>query len=464
MTTSENQEQVFYLWECPKCRIANQAELLFCPNCAFNEGLAEPTPERPEKNSKIAEALGSAIDWSLKHGQLKPAEVLAQATKRHRNISSLADLRLLSPADLNRLADNFLNLNRLGATGAGLTAGLPGGLAAFATIPADISALVYFALRCVSGVSQSFSLETTSETGQTIELLAFAYGCRFETLIIGQRRLENIQLAAFLLQNPEHTRLVKACLLKQLSAFLTVDFAKTSWASFLPVVGGVVNGVDHYWFIGEVGKRGKQFYRALLPTLPAPPRPANLLVPGPVTLEVREERVELAGEIYDLYLVSPVSGQNTALVVVVGERAEAEKYAEKLGLAGIGALALDRSIGPAGLTKVWAYLHTVRPVEGLALLGLGDGGNLCLEAQTELLPRPVSAVFYDLKPLAAITRVEMPLLVQLDAGQETGWVNYLQPTGEKALVSINTFDDFAASSQAAGWAWRDTLDWFNRAG
>ena len=167
---------------------------------------------------------------------------------------------------------------------------------------------------------------------------------------------------------------------------------------------------------------------------------------------------------YDLYLVSPVSGQNTALVVVVGERAEAEKYAEKLGLAGIGALALDRSIGPAGLKKVWSYLHAARPVEGLALLGLGDGGNLCLEAQPDLLPRPVGAVFYDLKPLAVITRVEMPLLVQLDAGQETGWLNYLQPTGEKALVSINTFDDFATNSQAAGWAWRDTLDWFNRAG
>src|SRR5690349_9826530 len=145
MTTSENQEQVFYLWECPNCRIANQADLIFCPNCAFNEGLAEPTPERPEKTNKIAEALGSAIEWSLKHGQLKPAEVLAQAAKRHRNINSLADLRHLSPADLARLADNFLNFNRLGATGAGLTAGLPGGLAAFATIPADISALVYFA-------------------------------------------------------------------------------------------------------------------------------------------------------------------------------------------------------------------------------------------------------------------------------------------------------------------------------
>ena len=158
---------------------------------------------------------------------------------------------------------------------------MPGGLAAFATIPADISALVYFSLHCLSGISQAYSLETATETGQAIELLAFAYSCKFETLIIGQRRLENIQLAADLLQNPEHTRLVKACLLKQLSAYLTVDFARTSWATFLPVVGGVVNGVDNFWFLGEVG----QTRQAVLPGFAAfaagTGRNAPLHRPGP---------------------------------------------------------------------------------------------------------------------------------------------------------------------------------------
>lgn len=484
MTTSENQEQVYYLWECPTCHIANQADLIFCPNCAFNEGLAEPTPDRPEKTNKIAEALGSAIEWSLKHGQLKTAEVLSQAAKRHRNINSLADLRHLSPTELSRLADNFLNFNRLGATGTGLTAGLPGGLAAFATIPADISALVYFSLRCISGISQSFSLETATETGQTLELLAFAYGCQFETLIIGQRRLENIQLSAFLLQKPEHTRLVKACLLKQLSAYLTVDFAKTSWATFLPVVGGVVNGVDHFWFLGEIGKRGKQFYRTLLPLLPVLPYSSNpplLAAAGPVTLEVREEKLTLAGESYDLYLVAPVSEAKAAFVLVIGERLLAEKFAEKLALAGIGALALDRAIGSEGLKAVWSYLAGVTPdlvpanSTGPGLLGLGEGAGLCLEALPSLMPRPGSAVLYNLAPLTESVRVEVPLLVQLGAatsGADTAWLSYLQPAGEQAIISITTFDGPAEAfselpssgnnPQAVDWAWRDTLEWFHR--
>ncbi len=482
MTTSKNQEQVYYLWECPKCQIANQADLIFCPNCAFNEGLAEPTPDHPEKTSKIAEALGSAIEWSLKHGQLKTSEVLVQVARRHPNINSLTDLRNLPPSELNLLADNFLNFNRLGAAGTGFTAGLPGGLAAFATIPADISALVYFSLRCISGISQSYSLETATETGQTIELLAFAYGSQFETLIIGQRRLENIQLAAFLLQNPEHTRLVKACLLKQLSVHLTVDFARTSWASFLPVVGGVVNGIDHFWFLGEIGKRGKQFYQILLPTLPLLSNSPLLAALVPVTLEVREEKLELAGDNYDLYLVAAVNEVKAAFVVVIGDRLLARKFAEKLALAGIGAMALDRAVSSEGLKAVWSYLAAGMPEvfstnPGPGLLGLGEGAGLCLEALPSLLPRPGSAVLYNLPPLDKPVRVEVPLLVQLGAATSDPsayWLNYLQPAGGNGLISINTFDDpgeafteFYSSgniNQAVDWAWRDTLEWFNRPG
>lgn len=490
MTASESQEQVFYLWECPKCGIANQTDLIFCPNCAFNEGLAELPPNSPEKISKIAEALGGAIDWSLKHGQLKAADVLAQAAKRHRDLASLPDLRRLSPAALNRLADSYLNFNRLGATGSGLAAGLPGGLAAFATIPADISALVYFALRTLSGISQAYSLETASETGQTVELLAFAYGCKFETLIIGQRRLENIQLAIDLLQRPEHTRLVKACLLKQLSAYLTVDFAKTSWASFLPVVGGVVNGVDNFWFLSEIGKRGKQFYRALLPILPVPPTPSapRIILPAtlmPVTLEVREETLEVAGQTVGCYVVSPVGESEDAgsWVVVIGERAMVEKFAEKFGLAGIGAVALETLPEVENFKKIWAELPEFLaklaevPPEAPNLLGLGAGANLALEALPDLSPRPGSAVLYDPTPLMKPVRVETPLLVQLGgqaAAGDTAWLNYLQPNGESGLVSINTFEGSYAEltrhnlpgppRSGLEWSWKDALDWFRKPG
>ncbi len=486
MTASESQEQVFYLWECPKCGIANQSNLIFCPNCAFNEGLAEPAPNSPEKISKIAEALGGAIDWSLKHGQLKSADVLAHAARRNRDIHSLADLRRLSPTALDRLADSYLNFNRLGATGAGFTAGLPGGLAAFATIPADITALVYFALHCLSGISQSYSFETATETGQTLQLLAFAYSCKFETLVIGQRRLENVQLAADLLQNPEHTRLVKACLLKQLAAFLTVDFAKTSWATFLPVVGGVVNGVDNFWFLGETGKRGKQFYRALRPLLPVPPGPARSIAPAtpaPVTLEVREETLELTGQSFGLYVVSPVGEDLAAWVVVVGEKAAAAQFAERLGLAGIGAVALDATPGVEDFKGVWAALPGFlenfpgENIEELSLLGLGAGAALALEALPDLRPQPGSAVLYDPAPPVKPVRVERPLLVQLGgeaSGQDTGWLHYLQPTGEKGLISINTFDgsfEDLTGRPLSGppqtgleWSWKDALDWFRRPG
>ncbi|MBN9389182.1 MAG: EcsC family protein [Chloroflexi bacterium] len=486
MTASENKEQVFYLWECPKCGIANQTDLIFCPNCAFNEGLAEPAPNSPEKISKIAEALGSAIDWSLKHGQHKPADVLAQAAKRHRDLHDLPDLRRLPPAALGRLADSYLNFNRLGATGTGLTAGLPGGLAAFATIPADISALVYFSLHCLSGISQSYSLETASETGQTIELLAFAYASKFETLVIGQRRLENIDLAAYLLQKPEQTRLVKGCLLKQLSSYLTVDFAKTSWATFLPVVGGVVNGVDNFWFLGEVGKRGKQFYRTLLPLLPVPPAPPRSIspaIPAPVTLEVREERLEVSGQIFNLYLVSPVGDAQATWVVVLGEKPLAENFAEKLGLVGVGAVALDGAIGAEGFKEVWGALPGFlenfggEGIEGLNLLGLGNGSSLALEVLPDLAPQPHGVVIYDPAPLVAPLKIEVPVLVQLGgeaSAQDTTWLNHLQPSGKSGLISINTFDgsfaDLArartAESPRSGldWSWKDALEWFRRPG
>jgi hypothetical protein len=198
---------------------------------------------------------------------------------------------------------------------------------------------------------------------------------------------------------------------------------------------------------------------------------------------VREESLEVGGQTFNLYLVSPVGDGQATWVVALGEKSLVEKFAENLGLAGIGAVALDAAIGAEKFKAVWAALPEFfenflgENVEGLNLLGLGDGSSLALEVLPGLAPRPHGVVLYDPAPLAEPLKIEAPLLVQLGgeaSAQDTGWLNHLQPSGETGLISINTFDgSFAdlARARPAGpphsgleWSWKDALDWFRRPG
>lgn len=123
----------------------------------------------------------------------------------------------------------------------------------------------------------------------------------------------------------------------------------------------------------------------------------------------------------------------------------------------------DRGIGVSGLQAVWDYLPGALPEwPGAGLLGLDEAANLCLDALPGLKPPPAGLVLYNPAPLTEPVSLEVPLLVNIDGqdAESPAWLNYLRPVGEKALVSINTFED--SGEKSGGWAWRDTLDWFNR--
>ncbi len=468
------EEQAYYLWVCSKCNTTNQEALLFCPNCAANEGLPNPEAAQADKTGKLTEVLGNAIDWSLRNAQIKPADVLTQAARRGHKIANLSELRLLPTQELEKLADNYVNSNRAGATGAGLTTGLPGGLAAFATIPADITALVYFALRCVNGISQAYSFEVESEVGQIVELLAFAYACRIETFVIGTRRLESFELARFLSDNPEYARVVKGSILKQLAVYLTVDFAKTSWASFLPVVGSVVNGMDHFWFLGEVSKRSKHFYRALLshiaPAVPVVPQ-VNL-----ITIEVREEQLAFSDWALDVYIVNPPAEQVVPPVLVLWEGAAGREIADRLAENGLAAwlpLAIPTA---AQLTELLAYLEANNLLaKKPGLLAFGSGAAVALDFLQENKVGVEAVVIYNPLGESRELIVGRPVLVQW--GEEAvevakNWAEKLRSDGLSGIVSVSsypgvgyTFTDPTSpdyNRQATEWAWADTLEWFQR--
>ncbi len=491
MQTSTPQEEIHYVWQCGKCGTPNAEFLIFCPVCAAREGLPNDEAATADKTGKLAGMLSGAIEWSLEHGQVKTTEVLAQLVKKGGQAANLAELRNQPTVRLDQLADSYIGANRLGATGSGLTAGLPGGLAAFATIPADISALIYFTMRCVSGVSQSYSFESQGEPGEIITLLAFAQACRMETLIIGQRRQENFDLAAFLLQHPApYSQAVKNCLLKQLSSYLTVDFAKTSWASFLPIVGGVVNGVDHFWFLGEVGKRARLFYRRLLLSvspfveLPTATAAAELTAAPLVTVEVPTLRLSLASGPLTADLFYPEqAGADFGLVVVLWNEKAGRELAYRLAESGFGVLYPASKVGPAQLTDLWQYLADQRPAAFPAqlnprrpgLLAAGEAASLALLALSVSAAKAGPVVLFNPAGPAFAAKIGVPLLVHLaeaDPELDPTWPEMLQTTPTGGLLSFNPYPAVQSAlpdpaspgynRQAVHWAWTDSLDWFKR--
>lgn len=473
MSIVASQEQVYYLWVCTKCGVANPEEVIFCPNCASLEGLPNEQAAPANKTDKISEVLAGAIDWSLKNAFIKEADVLAHAAKRGRSVASIDELQGLPVVELDGLAGNFIGANRLGATGSGFGAGLPGGLAAFATIPADITAVVYFAMRCLSGISQSYGFERDLPAAQTVQLLAFAHSCRLETLVIGARRLDNLKLAYFLMQKPEYAKQVRACALKQLSAHLTVDFAKTSWATFLPIVGGVINGAEHFWFLGEVGNRSKFFYRSLLEAT----QPAAFALP-PLTLEMRQIVLPLSSGPLEGWLVRSLQAEAAPLVLVLWEGDTGRDVGDKLAQAGFTVLSLSPNPSPDQLQEALAYLEESAEVLDLSLskppglLAFGTATDAALTL-AEVAPASLGAVvLYSPAGMSRAVRVKVPVL--LHWGEKASeidptWPGYLSSGGSRGMIAISTYEgagyDFTNptspdyNSQATSWAWADTFEW-----
>jgi len=483
-----SEEQVEYLWECGKCSNPYPERVIFCPVCAAAEGAENKEAAPADKTGKITEAMMGAIGWSLKNGQIKPAEVLTQAAKRGLVAASVQALRERAVSELDELAASYTTGNRLGATGSGFAAGLPGGLVGFVAIPADVTAVIYFSVRCMSGIGQSYSFETESESGQTLALLAFAHACRLESVVIGHRKLDNLKLARFLWQNPEpYSGLVKACLLKQLASYLALDFAKTSWATFLPIIGGVVNGTTNFLFVGEISKGGKLFYRSLLLGLfplvaPAAITPQVEKEPLAVTIEVRNIELPLAsGKLGAKFVCPSELEENARLIIILWEGEVGQRLAELLAENGFAALLPATPFTEVTrLKELLAYLSESQPRFGPAqlaagkpgLLAFGDGAALALQVLAEWPDSLTVAVLNSPTGPSYPLNIDVPVLLQwgeADAQFDQEWPNRLRPLSSKGYISAigyqgnsHSFTDAAASEynpRIARQVWADSFQW-----
>ncbi len=483
-------EQISFLWECGKCGTDHAEEIMFCPVCAATEGADnKKTVAAADKSGKINEAMMGAIGWSLQHAQIKSGDVLAQAVPRGYRASKIESLRNVPLNVLDDMAGGYVGANRLGATGSGLATGLPGGLAGFAAIPADISAVIYFALRTLSGISQAYSFETASPTGQAVQLLVFAHACKLERVKIGQRQLENFTLAHYLLKNPEpYGQLAKACILKQVAAYLTNDFAKTSWATFLPVVGSVVNGTTNFKFVSDIGKGGKIFYRSLLLAL-VPNIVQKVVVPvaAPpvVTIELRELSLELPGGKLRLWLAYPQQNTSGPLVVVAWAGNTGRENAEKLAGKGFAALWCGENGNPAYLKEILNYLVTntlVGPninLDKIGLVAFGHEANAALELLADAPSTLAKVVVYNPVGPAREIVTNVPLLLQwssqatadiaVDIEIDRSWAEKIRPARHTTFVTAMEYAgigfDFVNpvspdyNPKIARLAWNETLSW-----
>ncbi len=482
-------EQVYYMWSCSKCGQTQGEEVPFCTRCAANEGAPNAETAPADKVGKITEAMMGAINWSLSHATLKPDEVLAHATKRGLSASAVADLKSKPLASLDQLAGSFTNLNRMSATGTGFAAGLPGGLVGFVAIPADVSAVIYFSLRCMSGISQSYSFESDSEAGKAILLLAFAHACRMETFIIGTRRLENLPIARFLLQNPEpYSQLVRTCLIKQLANYLAVDFAKTSWATFLPVVGGIVNGTNNFLFIGDISSRGKIFYRSLLYSFQSGKSaeiPPETIEPEPKVIEIRDISLPLSVGKLKAQFVYPEQASSRPLILLLWEGQTSPDLAEQLAEKGFPALIISGQeamvSSPQHLQEVLEYVQKnvseFAPEMNQKLPGVIAGGKEATLVLDLLAQAPASfsvVVVYNPAGESREVITDVPLLLHWSEKAEKLdklWPERLRPLTHKARISVvgysvgqNFFDPNSPdyNRQVERQAWAETLEWLDK--
>jgi hypothetical protein len=128
-----------------------------------------------------------------------------------------------------------------------------------ATIPADISALTYFSLRAISGISQSYSFESGTEEARLTALLLFAGASGVESVSIGGSQVVITNLATNVLTKP-YRDMITTRVVRQVATELTGK----SLARFIPILGGVVGGTTNYLFLKSVGSRSRNHFRMRL--------------------------------------------------------------------------------------------------------------------------------------------------------------------------------------------------------
>ncbi len=281
---NRNKETKESYWTCPKCKTQNPLGSPFCLKCAEEEEQAGTPTDKVHldtENNPLTNTLVQALNFYLQVAQIPSREVAEEARKHGIVINAPQEIALVPVKELDHLADQFLNSNRLRAAGSGAIMGFPGGAFMLATIPADISALAYYSFRTISGVAQCYGSETRTEEGRTIALLLFAGASGVESINVAGSQVLLSSLTKNVLTKPYRDLIMKR-IVQEVAKDLGMGIARQGAARLVPVLGSVIGGTANYLFISNVSDRAKTYYRMklleqrakldLLLKLPPPPK------------------------------------------------------------------------------------------------------------------------------------------------------------------------------------------------
>lgn len=253
-------------WTCPRCRTQNPLGTPFCIKCAEEEEKKEAENDKVKletENNPLVAGLVQTLNAYLKVGQVPSREVAEAAAKMGIVVNAPQELALAPIAQLDKLADKFINDNRTMATGSGAVMGLPGGLFMLATIPADLSALTHYSFKMISGVAQTYGFETRSEEGRAIALLLYAGAQGIEEIKVGGEMVLLSSLTKNLLIKPYRDLITKR-IIYQLAKEIGAGIAQRGVSRVIPLLGSVVGGTANYMFMSTLGVRVKNYYRGQL--------------------------------------------------------------------------------------------------------------------------------------------------------------------------------------------------------
>ena len=161
--------------------------------------------------------------------------------------------------ELQRLATKLIFKRTSQSSLASFTAGIPGGLAIFATVPSDVLQFFGMALRLAQEISYLYGAEDLWQNGQVDEekvrnQLILYCGVMFGVSgAVSGVRVLTAQLAKTALKRLPQKALTKTFwypIIKKIASFLTIKVTKQTFANgvskVIPFVGGVISGTLNF--------------------------------------------------------------------------------------------------------------------------------------------------------------------------------------------------------------------------
>jgi hypothetical protein len=179
-------------------------------------------------------------------------------------------IQLVSKKDLDKVADKAINNALAKSTSASFMAGLPGGIALAATIPADMAQFYGFALKLSQELSYIYGLQDLFDENNELSessknMLIIYLGVMLGVTAAGSTvRLLSKQASTQALKSIPGKALTKTIyypilkkVLKTFGVKLTKDTFAKGVSKAIPLIGGVVSGGMNYASLKPMGKKLK---------------------------------------------------------------------------------------------------------------------------------------------------------------------------------------------------------------